>query len=274
MKNQLQPALDTARQEGKLVFVSFTGYACTNCHWMKANMFTRPEIQAALGNFVLVELYTDGTDPDSAANQTLQESKFRTIAIPYYAILDPGGSVVASFPGLTRKPEDFMAFLQTSAGAPAAGSQAVSASAKPAGTTSASGLGALQALAATNLDGSPLDVSSLQGKVTVVNFWATWCVPCIREIPSFNKVHEELGAKGVKVVGVSMDEDGAPIVQKFLKDYPMQYAVAIGSETLNDSFQVEQLPTTVIFDHSGRVVKRFEGYTEHGALEEAIRAAL
>src|ERR1035437_9604446 len=58
MKNQYREALNRARREGKLVLVNFTGYACTNCHWMKANMFTRPEIAAALKDFVLVELYT------------------------------------------------------------------------------------------------------------------------------------------------------------------------------------------------------------------------
>jgi len=56
MKNDFHGALDRARRENKLVLVNFTGYACTNCHWMKANMFTRPEIAAAMKNFVLVEL--------------------------------------------------------------------------------------------------------------------------------------------------------------------------------------------------------------------------
>ncbi len=62
MKNQYREALDLARQENKLVLVNFTGYACTNCHWMEANMFPRPEIASALKEFVLVNLYTDGTD--------------------------------------------------------------------------------------------------------------------------------------------------------------------------------------------------------------------
>ena len=75
MKNQYREALDRARREGKLVFVNFTGYACTNCHWMKANMFTRPEIAGALRNFVLVELYTDGNDDASRVNQELQQTK-------------------------------------------------------------------------------------------------------------------------------------------------------------------------------------------------------
>jgi len=113
VKNQYREALARAREEGKLVFVSFTGYACTNCHWMKANMFTRPEIAAALGRFVLLELYTDGTDAASEENQKLQENKFSTVAIPYYAILDPDERVIATFPGLTRDAARFLAFLNS-----------------------------------------------------------------------------------------------------------------------------------------------------------------
>jgi len=113
MKNDLKGALAKAKTENKLVFVSFTGYACTNCHWMKANMFPRPEVQAELKNFVVVELYTDGTDEASKQNQDLQEKKFSTVAIPYYAVLDADEKVVASFPGLTKKAEEFVAFLKT-----------------------------------------------------------------------------------------------------------------------------------------------------------------
>ena len=113
MKNQYAEALARARQENKLVFVNFTGYACTNCHWMKANMFPRPEINALLKDFILIDLYTDGTDQASEINQKLEESKFKTVAIPFYAILDADERVVATFPGLTRNPEEFIAFLKT-----------------------------------------------------------------------------------------------------------------------------------------------------------------
>ena len=112
MKNQYQQALSQARAENKLVLVTFTGYACTNCHWMKANMFPRPEIAEAAKNLVLVELYTDGTDKESEENQKLQDEKFSTVAIPYYAILDPDGKVVASFAkGMTKDTQEFLAFL-------------------------------------------------------------------------------------------------------------------------------------------------------------------
>lgn len=112
-KNDFESALARAKQENKVVLVAFTGYACTNCHWMKANMFTRPEVAAAMKNFVLVELYTDGTDAASEANQKLQETKFGTVAIPYYAIFDADGRVVATFAGLTRKAPDYLAFLRS-----------------------------------------------------------------------------------------------------------------------------------------------------------------
>jgi thiol:disulfide interchange protein len=112
-KNQLEAGLALAREQNKLVLVNFTGYACTNCHWMKANMFVRPEIQAALKDFIIVDLYTDGTDPDSEKNQKLEDQRFGTASIPFYAILDSNQNVVATFPQLTRNPQEFLGFLQT-----------------------------------------------------------------------------------------------------------------------------------------------------------------
>ncbi len=116
MKNQYREALARGRQENKLIFVNFTGYACTNCHWMKANMFSRPEIAAVMKNFVPVELYTDGSDAVSESNQALEDKKFKTAGIPFYAILDSDERVVATFPSSTRNPQKFMAFLKTPAG--------------------------------------------------------------------------------------------------------------------------------------------------------------
>jgi thiol:disulfide interchange protein DsbD len=120
MKDQFPEALQKARSEGKFVLVNFTGYACTNCHWMKQNMFTRPEIRSVMQSFVLVELYTDRSDDISRRNQEFEDKTFGTIAIPYYAIFDADGKVVASFPGLTRDPREFLGFLNTPAGNKAA----------------------------------------------------------------------------------------------------------------------------------------------------------
>ena len=111
--NDYAGALAKARQSNKLVFINFTGYACTNCHWMRANMFPRPEIRPLFDNFVLLELYTDGTDAASSSNQEMESRRFGTVAIPFYAIVDAGDHVVATFPGLTRDAAEFAAFLKT-----------------------------------------------------------------------------------------------------------------------------------------------------------------
>jgi len=112
MKDQYAEALDRAKQENKLVLVDFTGYACTNCKWMKANMFPRPEIADAVKDMVLVELYTDaGKQADEF--QKLEQDKFKTVAQPYYAILDSSGNEVAHFGGLATDAREFLAFLKT-----------------------------------------------------------------------------------------------------------------------------------------------------------------
>ncbi len=112
MKNDYRGALARAKSEGKMVLVNFTGYACTNCHWMKANMFTRPEIAEAMQHYVLLELYTDSSDPIAEENQKVEDSKFKTISIPFYAILDPDEKVIASFPSATKNPQEYLDFLK------------------------------------------------------------------------------------------------------------------------------------------------------------------
>jgi thiol:disulfide interchange protein DsbD len=113
IKNDLEKALAQAKAENKRVLINFTGYTCTNCHWMKQNMFPRPPIQEALNDLVLVELYTDGTDAASEKNQKLQETRFQTVAIPFYAVLSADDQVLASFAGLTKNADEFLAFLKT-----------------------------------------------------------------------------------------------------------------------------------------------------------------
>jgi thiol:disulfide interchange protein DsbD len=113
MKNQYKEALAKARAENKLVFVNFTGNACTNCHWMKANMFPRPEIAPLLKDFILVDLYTDGTDAASEENAKMEEERYKTVSLPFYVILDPDEHVIATFGGSTRDVQQFANFLKS-----------------------------------------------------------------------------------------------------------------------------------------------------------------
>ena len=117
------------------------------------------------------------------------------------------------------------------------------------------------------LEGAALSTTDWKGKVVVLNYWATWCVPCRSEIPEFNRIQDELGAKGVEVVGISMDEDGAEVVKPFLQKNPMKYTVGLGSGSM------EQLPVTVVLDRNGNTVKRFDQLATPAEIRAAITKA-
>jgi thiol:disulfide interchange protein len=110
--NDYPAALSEAKREGKRVFIDFTGYTCTNCRWMEANMFTRPDVRAQLDQFVLSRLFTDGEGDLYERQQAFQQSRFNTVALPLYAVVDADGRTIASLPGLTRDPKAFLAFLE------------------------------------------------------------------------------------------------------------------------------------------------------------------
>jgi thiol:disulfide interchange protein len=110
--NDYQGGLTKAKEENKLVFIDFTGYTCTNCRWMEANMFPRPEVSREIEKFVRVRLYTDGAGDLFQRQQQMQQEKFGTVALPLYAIVRSDGSVVATFAGLTRNSNEFVAFLK------------------------------------------------------------------------------------------------------------------------------------------------------------------
>ncbi|HJQ54624.1 MAG TPA: thioredoxin family protein, partial [Gemmatimonadaceae bacterium] len=121
--NDYTGALDAARASGKLVFIDFTGYTCTNCRWMEANIFSRPDVGAELGQFVLARLYTDGDGDIYQRQQSFQERTFGTVALPLYAVVDGAGSIRATFSGLTREPAEFIAFLRNARAARVATTQ-------------------------------------------------------------------------------------------------------------------------------------------------------
>lgn len=110
--NNLDEALKQAKAENKQIFVDFTGYTCTNCRWMEANMFPIPTVKNEMDKFVLVSLYTDGDGEIYEKQQQYQEKTFQTVALPFYAILDADGKPLATFPGLTRNQQEFIDFLQ------------------------------------------------------------------------------------------------------------------------------------------------------------------
>jgi thiol:disulfide interchange protein len=112
-KTDLNSALEEARQMKLPIFVDFTGYTCTNCRWMEANIFPLPAVHSELGRFVRVQLFTDGEGKQFEENQKYQRERFGTVALPFYAILDPQGSTLTTFSGMTRNPDEFLRFLSS-----------------------------------------------------------------------------------------------------------------------------------------------------------------
>lgn len=112
VKDDFERALEISRSTGKPIFIDFTGYACTNCRWMEANMFSREEVASLMDNYVRVKLYTDGRDTLSRKNQKMQFARYNTITLPYYVLLTPGDSTIAKFEGMTRNPDHFLGFLR------------------------------------------------------------------------------------------------------------------------------------------------------------------
>ncbi|CAN5207124.1 cytochrome c biogenesis protein CcdA [soil metagenome] len=112
LSNDYPGALARAKAENKRVFIDFTGYTCTNCRWMEANVFPKKDVEAELNKFVLVKLYTDGEGEVYAAQQQMEQDMLGTVALPYYAVVSAEGSLITSFPGLTRSVGEFVDFLK------------------------------------------------------------------------------------------------------------------------------------------------------------------
>ncbi|MDQ3135874.1 MAG: thioredoxin family protein, partial [Acidobacteriota bacterium] len=137
MTNDYEGALRQARAENKLLFIDFTGYTCTNCRWMEANMFTRGAVRRELEKYVRVRLYTDGEGDVYEQQQLMQEQRFGTVALPLYAVVDGSGKVLNNFPGLTRDESEFISFLKSGrpdTAAPPAAAAAASVSLNTSGT--------------------------------------------------------------------------------------------------------------------------------------------
>ena len=112
LTNDYPAALARAKTENKRVFIDFTGYTCTNCRWMEANVFPKKEVEAELNKFVLVKLFTDGEGDIYAAQQQMEQDMLGTVALPYYAVVSADGNLITSFPGLTRNVDEFVDFLR------------------------------------------------------------------------------------------------------------------------------------------------------------------
>jgi thiol-disulfide isomerase/thioredoxin len=126
-----------------------------------------------------------------------------------------------------------------------------------------------------DLSGHEVSSGQFKGKVVVLDFWATWCVPCIGEIPGYIELQKKYGDQGLVIVGVSVDQKGPEVVAKFAKAKGMNYTIVMGDDTIADAFGgLQAIPTTFLIDREGRIVHRKVGAVPHDEYEKLVQQAL
>ena len=127
------------------------------------------------------------------------------------------------------------------------------------------------------IDGQPgsITLSSLRGRVVVLDFWATWCPPCLAMLPTMHELATELGPSGVAFVGVDSDGDRTPAdeVSRFVAEHAIPYPIVYDQGQANELFRVSALPTLVVIAPDGSISRVLQGLTSKATIAKAIRAA-
>lgn len=127
----------------------------------------------------------------------------------------------------------------------------------------------------TRINGETFSLSAHKGKVVLIDFWATWCPPCIAEIPHFNELYAAYKPRGFEMIGLSVDQGGRKVVEPFVVSRGVTYPVAMADDALVDAYGgIRGLPTSFLIDKQGRIAEKFLGYREKQVFEAAIKRLL
>ena len=124
------------------------------------------------------------------------------------------------------------------------------------------------------LDGGTWRMADHRGQVVLVNYWATWCGPCWEETPGLIRLSQELGPKGLAVVGVAIDEGGKEKVKKFVVEFRVPYPVVLPERMSQLAYGLEGVPTTILVDRQGRVAKTYVGAVRQRDFETDVEVLL
>jgi cytochrome c biogenesis protein CcmG, thiol:disulfide interchange protein DsbE len=122
----------------------------------------------------------------------------------------------------------------------------------------------------------PLDLARHRGRVVIVDFWASWCKPCRQSIPWLNSMRERYGASGLTIIGVNVDAERGD-ADRFLRDVPIEFEIVFDPDgVLARQFKVQAMPSSYIFDRTGKLVETHLGFRDarKGANEAALRNLL
>ncbi|MFC1752820.1 TlpA family protein disulfide reductase [Thermoproteota archaeon] len=132
----------------------------------------------------------------------------------------------------------------------------------------------LEELTLKTISNKIIDFKDLKSNIIIIDFFATWCPPCIAEIPHFIEIQTKYKSKGVKIIGISLDNDYAKLT-KFVEQTKMNYPVILSSSTLLEIFgSIYSIPTTFIFDKEFHLIKKVVGYHDQSFFEKEIENLL
>ena len=122
--------------------------------------------------------------------------------------------------------------------------------------------------------GKPVHQTDYRGRLVLLNFWASWCGPCLEEMPRFFAWQRDYGARGLQIIGVSMDDDAAA-AKRLLARRPAPYPMVQGDAKLGETFGgVLGLPLTFLIDPQGRIAGRYQGNADLAKMEAQIKRML
>lgn len=126
-----------------------------------------------------------------------------------------------------------------------------------------------------DLDGNDVSLSDFEGKLVILDFWATWCPPCVMEIPHFIELYEQYKDRGFAMVGISLDREGIDVVRAFAQKHDMNYPILMSDGQVAQAYGgINSIPTTFILDSAGNIRRKYVGYRDKSVFEADIKEFL